>query len=92
MGDALKIDDDLLRQELAPILFRHMQFAGQDPEKLATVWETLASMLGNAVAQGCRGEAGVMGVMLDGLSAHMMEVAAERAPVFRILGQFGART
>jgi hypothetical protein len=88
MDRDMKFDEDLLRQELAPILFRHMQVAGHDPEKLATVYETLSSMLGNAVAQGCRGDAKLMGVMLEGLSAHMMEVAAERAPVMQLLGKF----
>jgi hypothetical protein len=85
----MQIDDDLFRQELAPIVFRHMQTAKRDPEQLANVYETLASMLGSTVAEGCGGDAKMMGVMLEGLAQHMMEVAAERAPLMKLLSQFG---
>ncbi len=88
MSSEDKWTDDLFRQELAPILHRHMMAAQGDPEKLADVYEVLASSLGNAVAQGCGGNQKMMGVMLEGLSAHMMNVASERQPIMAFLANF----
>ena len=81
-------DNDLFRQELAPILTRHMMAAKGNPKKLAEIYEVLASSLGTAVAQGCGGNQEMMGTMLEGLSAHMMEVASERQPIMAFLSQF----
>ncbi len=81
------IDDDFFRNEVAPILSRHM-LAAKTPEQHAAIYEALASFLGNAVAQGCGGDPKTMGIMLEGLSNHMMVVASERQPVMEFLTQF----
>lgn len=88
MSDHSKWTEDLFRQELAPILSRHMMVATGNPDAMAEIYETLASSLGTAVAQGCGGNSKMMGVMLEGLSQHMMAVASERQPIMAFLTKF----
>lgn len=83
--------NDLFRQEIAPILTRHLIAAKGDPAKLADIYEVLASSLGTAVAQGCQGNQKMMGVMLEGLCQHVVEVASERQPIMEFLSQFSKR-
>lgn len=85
------IDDDLFRQEVAPIVARHMMGAEGDPEKLAEIYEALAHFLGVSVAQGCYENADTMGIMLEGLSSYMMEDAAEYAAHMPFLSQLKNR-
>lgn len=51
MSDHSKWTEDLFRQELAPILSRHMMVATGNPDAMAEIYETLASSLGTAVAR-----------------------------------------
>lgn len=76
------------QDEVGPIVARHMQAADGNPERYAEIMEALVTLLATTVAQACRGDKKAMGQMLEGLTNHLMVVAAERQPMMAFLGQF----
>lgn len=82
---------DLFRREIAPIFARHMIEAKGDPKKMAAIYETLAHFLGHAVAQGCKGDPKLIGVIVEGVTQHVVEVAAERQAIYQFLSSFDKR-
>ena len=66
--------------------------ANGDPERIAAMVEKLAGSLAFTIAMASQGDAQMMDTLLEGVTAHIYEVAAGHAPVSKLLASIKNKT